>query len=98
MWQIFKKNVQNKKALEKLSNEIKSEPLNFSTLFANLNKRNEINTLYNELCVKAHPDRFIGDEEKIACSEKLFKRVQESKADYQKLLILKDEVNKLYEL
>ena len=59
--------------------------------------RGEIGTLYSDLCRRVHPDRFVGDDEKIALADKLFKQVQESKADYQKLLALKDEVDKLRE-
>lgn len=97
MWKIFRKKTQEEKELEELSQKIKSEPLNMSTLFSNLNMRGEIGTLYSDLCRRVHPDRFVGDDEKIALADKLFKQVQESKVDYQKLLALKDEVDKLCE-
>ncbi len=97
MWKIFRKKTQEEKELEALSNKIKSEPLNMSALFSNLNKLGEIDALYSDLCRCAHPDRFVGDNEKMALADKIFKQIQESKADYQKLLALKDEVDKLCE-
>lgn len=97
MWKIFRKKTQEEKELEALSNKIKSEPLNMSALFSNLNKRGEIDALYSDLCRRAHPDRFVGNEEKMALADKLFKQAQDSKADYQKLLIIKEEVDKLCE-
>jgi hypothetical protein len=97
MWKIFRKKTQDEKELEDLSKKIKSEPLNMSQLFSNLNMRVEIDSLYTDLCRRSHPDRFVGDEKKMALADKLFKQVQESKADYKKLLELKDDVDKLCE-
>lgn len=97
MWKLFRRKTQEEIELEELSKKIKSEPLNMSNLFSNLNMRGEIDALYSDLCRRVHPDRFVGDNEKVARAESLFKRIQDSKADYNKLLALKDEVNKLCE-
>jgi hypothetical protein len=97
MWKIFRKKTQEERELEELSKKIKSEPLNMSTLFSNLNMRDEIDALYSDLCRRVHPDRFVGNEKKMELADKLFKQVQEGKADYQKLLALKEDVDKLCE-
>lgn len=97
MWKIFKKKNQEERELEALVKKVQSDPMNMSTLFDNLNMRSEIGTLYSDLCRRVHPDRFIGNDEKMVQAEKLFKQIQESKADYQKLMVLKEEVDKMCE-
>lgn len=73
MWKIFRKKTQEEMELEELSKRIKSEPLNMSALFLNLNMRGEIDALYSDLCRRVHPDRFIGSDEKMVLADKLFK-------------------------
>jgi hypothetical protein len=97
MGKIFKKKTQEERELEALIKKIKSDPMNMSTLFDNLNMRSEIGALYSDLCRRVHPDRFIGNDEKMAQAENLFKQIQESKADYQRLMALKEEVDKMCE-
>lgn len=98
MWRIFRKKTQEERELDELSKRIKSDKLDMSGIFSNLNKRKEIDELYSELSRRAHPDRFVGDDEKIAKAEIIFKKIQENQTDYQSLLALKTEVDKLYEL
>ena len=82
MWKIFRKKTQEEKELEELSQKIKSEPLNMSTLFSNLNMRGEIGTLYSDLCRRVHPDRFVGDDEMIARGISRVKRKSLAKSQH----------------
>ena len=45
--------------------------------------------LYNELKVKCHPDRFVGDDEKIAIANRIFQEISKNKMNYKRLLELK---------
>lgn len=53
-------------------------------------------SLYDELKVKCHPDRFTTDNEKNAIAESLFQEITKNKTNVKKLLELKEEAkNKL---
>lgn len=47
--------------------------------------------IYNELKVKCHPDRFIGDVEKNATANRIFQEVTKNKMNYKRLQELKKE-------
>jgi len=48
-------------------------------------------SLYDELKVKCHPDKFIADNEKNAIADKLFQEITKNKTNVKKLLELKEE-------
>lgn len=56
MWKIFRRKTQEEKELEELSQKIKSEPLNMSTLFSNLNMRGEIDAFPTYVIVHIRTD------------------------------------------
>jgi len=47
--------------------------------------------IYNELKLKCHPDRFIGDDAKIAAANWIFQEISRNKTNYKRLQELKKE-------
>ena len=79
----FKKHPSEK---DVLIEKIKKEPLEFESLFNNISNRAQIETLYKELCMLSHPDRFANDPEKQEAAERLFKEIQLNRYNYTGLL------------
>lgn len=77
-----------------LNKEMLSENINLDRLFSSLGNRSDIAVLYKELSIKAHPDNFCGDSEKIKSAELIFKEIQKSKTDLNRLKELEEIVLK----
>ena len=72
---------------QKLRESIKSD-VDFQTI---INSSFHATEIYNELKVKCHPDRFIGDVEKNATANRIFQEVTKNKMNYKRLQELKKE-------
>lgn len=73
---------------EKLRDKILNEDIDFNNVVSSSLLAKQ---LYDELKKIAHPDRF-QDPEQIAKATELFQNIHQNKGDYNKLLILKDQV------
>lgn len=73
---------------EKLRDKILHEDIDFNNVVSSSLLAKE---LYDELKKITHPDRF-QDPEQITKATKLFQNIHQNKGDYNKLLILKDQV------
>ena len=72
---------------QKLRESIKSD-VDFQNI---INSSFHATEIYNELKVKCHPDRFIGDVEKNATANRIFQEVTKKKMKYKRLQELKKE-------
>ena len=72
---------------QKLRESIKSD-VDFQNI---INRSFHATEIYNELKVKCHPDRFIGDVEKNATANRIFQEVTKNKMNYKRLQELKKE-------
>ena len=72
---------------QKLWESIKSD-VDFQNI---INSSFHATEIYNELKVKCHPDRFIGDVEKNATANRIFQEVTKNKMNYKRLQELKKE-------
>ena len=72
---------------KKLRESIKSD-VDFQNI---INSSFHATEIYNELKVKCHPDRFIGDVEKNATANRIFQEVTKNKMNYKRLQELKKE-------
>ena len=72
---------------QKLRESIKSD-VDFQNI---INISFHATEIYNELKVKCHPDRFIGDVEKNATANRIFQEVTKNKMNYKRLQELKKE-------
>ena len=72
---------------QKLRESIKSD-VDFKNI---INSSFHATEIYNELKVKCHPDRFIGDVEKNATANRIFQEVTKNKMNYKRLQELKKE-------
>ena len=72
---------------QKLRGRIKSD-VDFQNI---INSSFHATEIYNELKVKCHPDRFIGDVEKNATANRIFQEVTKNKMNYKRLQELKKE-------
>ena len=72
---------------QKLRESIKSD-VDFQNI---INRSFHTTEIYNELKVKCHPDRFIGDVEKNATANRIFQEVTKNKMNYKRLQELKKE-------
>ena len=72
---------------QKLRESIKSH-VDFQNI---INSSFHATEIYNELKVKCHPDRFIGDVEKNATANRIFQEVTKNKMNYKRLQELKKE-------
>ena len=71
---------------QKLRESIKSD-VDFQNIISSFHATE----IYNELKVKCHPDRFIGDVEKNATANRIFQEVTKNKMNYKRLQELKKE-------
>lgn len=76
----FKKNKRKETLKEALN-----EPLDLGDVFSTINDRSRLSSTYQSICRIAHPDRYIGDSQKMAIAEQLFKDAQTHKTDLYKL-------------
>ena len=72
---------------QKLRESIKSD-VDFQNI---INSSFHATEICNELKVKCHPDRFIGDVEKNATANRIFQEVTKNKMNYKRLQELKKE-------
>ena len=72
---------------QKLRESIKSDG-DFQNI---INSSFHATEIYNELKVKCHPDRFIGDVEKNATANRIFQEVTKNKMNYKRLQELMKE-------
>jgi hypothetical protein len=89
MW-FFKKKRETEQDI--LVKRIKSEQLDMHDLFANINKRGEVEALFKELCKIAHPDKFDKDPEKNKIANDLFAQIQNNRNNYNQLIQLEEMV------
>ena len=89
MW-FFKKKKETEQDI--LVKRIKSEQLDMQSLFSNINKRGEVETLFKELCKIAHPDKFDKDPKKNKIAKELFSQIQNNRNNYNQLMELKELV------
>lgn len=87
---VFKKKDNRKEAIER----IKKEDMDFSSMFTAINKRSEIEQLLKKLSRRCHPDIFVGNPEKMAIAEELFKRIMANSANYEELLKIQSIITK----
>lgn len=78
---FFKKNCARKELIDK----IKKEDLDLSSVFSAINDRTELDQLYKSLTRRCHPDGFIGDTNKVALAEELFKQVMANSTNLEEL-------------
>lgn len=93
MWPFNKKR-QNKKIHDSIISTIKSEQCSFEGIFSSISHRKEIENLYKSLCKKCHPDKFAHNEKLKEIASNLFVEIQEARNNYDKLLLLKDIIEK----
>ena len=85
---LFGKKRLRKEAIDR----IKREDLDFSSMFMAINNRTEIEQLYKSLSRRCHPDAFVGNPEKMAIAEKLFKRVMANSTNYEELVKIQSTI------
>ena len=79
---IFKKKDTRKETIDR----IKKEDMDFSSMFTAINNRTEIEQLFKSLSRRCHPDVYVGNPEKMALAEELFKRVMANSTNYKELV------------
>ena len=79
---LFKKKSKQKEVIER----IKREEIDFSSMFASINNRTEIEQLFKSLSRRCQPDVYVGNPEKMALAEELFKRVMANSTNYKELV------------
>lgn len=79
---LFQKKSKQKEVIER----IKREEIDFSSMFASINNRTEIEQLFKSLSRRCHPDVYVGNPEKMALAEELFKRVMANSTNYKELV------------
>ncbi|MCQ2304588.1 MAG: hypothetical protein MJZ97_06325 [Bacteroidales bacterium] len=86
---IFRKSDKRTDEKSKIKNDVKNEgDINFdNTLMSAFHSKK----LYDELKTKCHPDRFVGDDEKMAIANTIFQEITKNKRNFQKLEELKIE-------
>ena len=67
--------------------EAKSSNVDMDNLMNSINKAR---TLYKQLSIKCHPDRFPTDEQKQKAADLIFQEITRNQRNYNKLLELKD--------
>lgn len=86
----FIKKVFAKSERSKLRDKVLGEEIDFSNIVSSSLLAKQ---LYDELKVKVHPDRF-QDPEVITKATDLFQLIQQSKGDYNRLILLKERAYK----
>lgn len=78
---------------QRFKNESLKENIDFNNI---INSSFHSISLYDELKVKCHPDRFPNDKEKYSIAESLFQEITKNQTNVKRLLELKEEAkNKL---
>ena len=90
---IFKK----KDTREETIDRIKKEDMDFSSMFTAINNRTEIEQLFKSLSRRCHPDVYVGNPEKMALAEELFKRVMANSTNYKELVQIDSIITKQLE-
>lgn len=72
---------------QKIKDSIKSN-IDFNNI---INSSFHATETYNQLKVKCHPDRFIGDSEKVEIANQIFQEITKNKTNVKRLLELKEE-------
>lgn len=86
---FFRKNHKSTDKKSRIKKEVKKEgEIDFNNT---LNSAFNSQKLYNELKIKCHPDRFVGDDDKIAVANTIFQEITRNKLNFQKLEELKKE-------
>lgn len=80
-----------KKEKQNSINQFKKEAMKESIDFGNIITSSfHVKTLYDELKVKCHPDRFPNDDEKNRIALELFQDISKNKTNFKKLLEIKE--------
>jgi preprotein translocase subunit SecG len=74
-------------AKKRLKEESKNDNIDFTNI---INSSFNAKSLYDELKVKCHPDRFT-DDEKNRIANSLFQEISKNKTNYEKMIKLKEE-------
>ena len=90
---IFKK----KDTREETIDRIKKEDMDFSSMFTAINNRTEIEQLFKSLSRRCHPDVYVGNPEKMALAEELFKSVMANSTNYKELVQIDSIITKQLE-
>ena len=90
---IFKKKDTRKETIDR----IKKEDMDFSSMFTAINNRTEIEQLFKSLSRRCHPDVYVGNPEKMALAEELFKRVMANSTNYKELVQIDSIITKQLE-
>lgn len=87
---LFDPNIQNNLKRINIIRNAKHTDIDMHNIVNSINKAD---SLYKQLSLKYHPDRF-ANTDLHAEAEQLFKRITKNKRNYQKLLLLKHEAEK----
>ena len=85
---LFRKKSIQKGAIER----IKKEEIDFSSMFAAINNRAEIEQLFKSLSRRCHPDVYVSNPDKMALAEELFKKVMANSTNYEELVELEKTI------
>lgn len=77
---------------DELIGKIRQEQLDMGSLFQNINDREKTKTLYRELSLLCHPDKYPEDSVEQKWSKEIFNRIQLSQTNYNQLLKLQEEI------
>lgn len=75
--------------------EAKSAEINMSELFSGISLRKQTKELSDNLLRRSHPDRFVNQPKKKIRAERIFKEVQSSRINYERLQELEIEISKI---
>lgn len=75
--------------------EAKSADIDMSELFSGISLRKQTKELSDNLLRRSHPDRFVNQPQKQMKAEHIFKEVQSSRINYDRLQALELEISKL---
>lgn len=86
---LFKKKTKQNELFDK----IRHEQLDMGSLFQNINDRERAKTLYKELSLLCHPDKFPENSEEQEWAKEIFDKIQHSQTNYRQLFALQEEIN-----
>lgn len=92
-WKRINEIFAKRKEIERLKGKVLNEEMDLDALFMKIKSVNEANALFKELCIKTHPDRYVGNHQKHQRAECLFKEVQSNKLNYRALLEIEKKVD-----
>lgn len=75
---------------KRLRNRPTSE-VDFASVFEDAQKQKEAKALYDDLKKKIHPDRFVGDDDKVELATRMAQEIRASRQSYSQLVKLRDE-------